>query len=588
MKRMISLTLSVLLIFALTACGSQSGGATQDTGAAAAAGDTETAPDSSPPTDGAADEAPADQGGSTDDIYELTIIEPNYSGNNELRLVDEYIKDKFGIVINHVPYQGDAQELMMIQLASKDYGEVQRMEYDRIYKAYYSAGVLQSLEPYLDMLPDFQRVFEEAIPYWRMGADGDLCRWDVDVPLHGEMDIEACDSLIRTDVLEYYGWPTLVSEDDWVAFLKQALIDFPETDGMPSLGMVVPFAESWGLSSIATINYEKGDTFTELSNVDGGVLFNMKTDKFVDYFKEPSVKECYAFFNRLYREGILDVESLTDDFPAVQNKLNSGSAISAYYIMWAGGEANAALTKAGKEHMSYINMPIQSNTQVAEGQKRAIRVEDTRIFNAWGITDNCRYPERIVELINWACTDEGQIILSCGLEGQQWIRNAEGKREYTEDGIKSIMDPDYNRTVVGRRAIPFAPHFNLLLSDGQFPDPMSHSEVADKYLTPRVKEAYDKMGWSSSKSWWVENGFFAATGLPGVISIDPADPLTDVSNKLFELRVKVTANLILAETEQEFEDIYAAAVIEHDKLNPQAVVDKYNEIYRIEKAKLTN
>ena len=96
MKRMISLTLSVLLIFALTACGGQSGGATQDTGSTAAAGDTGTSPDSSPSTDEAADKAPAneapvDQGGSSDDIYELTIIEPNYSGNNELRLVDEYM-----------------------------------------------------------------------------------------------------------------------------------------------------------------------------------------------------------------------------------------------------------------------------------------------------------------------------------------------------------------------------------------------------------------------------------------------------------------------------------------------------------------
>jgi len=377
-----------------------------------------------------------------------------------------------------------------------------------------------------------------------------------------------------------------VSEDDWVDFLKQALIDFPTTeDGMKTLGVVVPFAQSWGLSSLATINYEKGDQFTELSNVDGGVLFDMKKDKFVDYLKEPCVKECFAFFNRLYREGLLDVECMTDDLAAVEEKLSSGAAIACYYCVWPAWTVNQNLAGLGRENMAYINMPLQSNTQVAEGQKRAIRVEDTRIFDSWGITDNCKHPERIIDFINWACSDEGQIIIQCGLEGEQWVRDASGKRVFTEIGELQFTDKAESDRV-GRNPIPFEPSFTILLSDGQFPNPNSHSENADKLLMPRVREAYQKMGWSSSKSWWVENGFFAGTGLPGAISIDASDPLTDVSNKMFELRVKNTASMILAETPEEFERLYNNTVAEHEKLNPQAVVDKYNELYQIEKAKM--
>ena len=475
----------------------------------------------------------------------------------------------------------------MLMLASKDYGEVQHMEYDRVYKAYYDAGVLISLDPYLDKMPDFQHVFKDAIPYFRLAAGGDLIRWDTAVPLKGDMDVEAWDMMIRSDILEHYGWPTPVSEDDWFELLKQAVVDFPETpDGIKTLGMCVPFAESWGLSSIATINYEKGDAFTELSNADGGVLFDMNKDMFVDYFLEPSVKESFMFFNRLYREGILDVESLTDDHAAVEEKCNNGSALTVYYCGWIAGGANVSLLDLGYDNMLYINMPLQSNTHVATGQKRAIRVEDTRIFDARGITDNCRYPERIIELVNWACSDEGAITLRSGIENVHWIRNADGKREFTEEGILAHTDGTYNDEVVGLNPIPFTPYFNILLSDGQFPDLMSHAELADQYQKPRIREAYEKLGWSSSKSWWVENGFFASTGLPGAISVDPADPLNDLATKMFELRVKTTASLIMADTVQEFEAIYDAAVEEHNKLNPQAVVDKYNEIYQAEKSQM--
>ena len=591
MRKLVSFLLAGVLIFSLSACGGNGGGTAQGTTTAqdtTAAVTTEASTDSvtTQADSGAAVDTTTDQSAGSTDLYELTVVDPNYTGNNAPTLVSEYIKNKFGIVVKHVPYQGDIQEQQMMLLASKDYGEVQRMEYDRVYKAYNDAGVLLSLDPYLDKMPDFQRVFADAIPYFRLAANGKLIRWDVDVPLHGETDIEVDDMLTRTDVLEKYGWPTPVSEDDWVAFLKQAMIDFPTTpDGVKTLGMVCPFAESWGLSFCATANYEKGDHFVELSNEDGGVLFDMKQDKFVDYFLEPSVKDSYAFFNRMYREGILDVESLTDDWAAVQAKLDNGSALSAYYIVWAAPEANAALQTAGHDEMSYITMPLQSNAQVAEGQKRAIRVEDTRIYNAWGITDNCKHPERIAEFINWACTDEGQIMLQNGPEGELWVRNAQGKRELTDNGVKFFKgsDPDYNDTI-GVYSIPFAPHFNILLSDGQYPSITSESAVADQFLQPRVKEAYDKLGWASSKSWWVDHGFFASTGLPGAISVDPSDPTNDIATKMYELRVKTTANLIQADTPQEFEDIYNAAVQEHLKLNPQQVVDKYNEIYQQQKA----
>lgn len=527
----------------------------------------------------------AEQGDADRELYTLRIVvSPTERVKSDDSEIGAYIRDKFGIVIEYAPYSGNMQELESLQLASGDYGEVQHMEYSKIVQEYTRAGVLIDLDQYADQLGDFFRVFSDAIPYWRLAADGKLVRWDVSVPLKGETDIEVNDMAVRSDILEYYGWPTLVTEDDWVDFLKQAMIDFPETDGMPTLGLCVPFAESWGMTTMPTMLYEKGENFVELNNADSGVLFDMSKDEFVDEFLEPSVKDSFAFFNRLYREGILDMESFTDTWPAVEEKMSNASAISVFYTAWF-GTANQTLVNAGKENMCYVKLPIMSNNQFAAGQKRAIRVEDTRAFNAWGITDKCRYPERIVEFINWACTDEGQITLRSGIEGVHWTRDDEGKRVFTEVRLNAINDSDYLSRVIGANPVPFAPSFNLLLGDGQYPDLMSHTALADEYgLNARQKEAYAAMGWKSSTEWWVDHGYFASTGLPGAIMLDSASEFADTAAKMLEFRVKTSASLIMAETEEDFERIYEAAVAEHLKMNPQSVVDEFNRLYQEQRA----
>jgi putative aldouronate transport system substrate-binding protein len=272
----------------------------------------------------------------------------------------------------------------------------------------------------------------------------------------------------------------------------------------------------------------------------------------------------------------------------VDEKCVDGRALSIWYYSWGKNTHNTALTASGNENMHYIMMPIQSNRQVAAGEKRQIRCEATRSFNAWAITDKAKYPERIIELINWACTDEGQIMLQGGFEDKHWVRNADGKRELTAELLDNASNPDYVYDLgIGSGACAFLPAFRVTMDDGQGSSLLHSMAIFDQAnLSNREREAYEKMGWSSSKAWWLENGFSSPTGLAGTINVPSDDPLTEIQTKLFELRVKSTASLILAETEEDFEKGYANAVAEHDLLNPQVVIDKFNELYQAEKAKL--
>src|SRR5690606_28858557 len=113
--------------------------------------------------------------------------------------------------------------------------------------------------------------------------------------------IRGNDINVRIDALAKQGYPNLVSEDDWINFLKQALKDFPTApDGSKTLGMIAPFGESWGMAGIAGIMYEKGG-LTASTAGNEGVIFSSAENKFVDYFKNPDVLDSFKWFNRLYR-----------------------------------------------------------------------------------------------------------------------------------------------------------------------------------------------------------------------------------------------------------------------------------------------
>ena len=48
---------------------------------------------------------------------------------------------------------------------------------------------------------------------------------------------------------------------------------------------------------------------------------------------------------------------------------------------------------------------------------------------------------------------------------------------------------------------------------------------------------------------------------------------------MVEVRTKWSARMVLAESEQEFEQVYSDAMAEYDKLDHQSVIDELNRLY---------
>ncbi len=492
--------------------------------------------------------------------------------------IGKYIADEFGISFNYSTYSGDLLEKQALMLAGGDFNEIQYMQGQTMVQQYIEAGALLNLDDYKDLLPDFYERYADLIPYWRAAAkDGGLYKWEVATPRQLTVTYPHYDVLVRSDVLEYYDYPQLVSASDWTAFLEQALKDFPTTEsGEATIGMTTPLAESWGMAGFPGIGFEKGSTYLYCG--DDYFVFNTQTNEFEDYMLCPEVKESFAFFNDLYQKGILDEECFTDLSDQTHEKVASGRAIAAWYVTWEIAGANTALADAGHPEIQYIEMPFQLDSQV--GGVRNAPVVDSYPYMSYGITTNCSDPERFCKFLNWCCTDEGQMIIQSGLEGVHYtyedgVRTPTDLRKECSIDTKTAKAEGLSDSIFMFRCLPLC---QVNAEDGQPYNLYDDQAYRDNYaLTDEQKETIAGLGWTSSNGWWDENLNGINIGYTRSCAVDTTSDLGQTAAKMLETRTKYSGQLIITD---DFEGTWAEVMDEYEKLDHAAVIDEMNNLYK--------
>ncbi len=506
-------------------------------------------------------------------VIQLIVSSSQTHARSDETEIGKVIKDKFNIVFEYLPVNDDSEK-QSLMLATGDYPEILRLEGGEMVQDYIDADALVCLDDYIAASENFKVRYAEQIPYWRASSkDGKIYSWERYVPSDLTNAMEVLDIGVRTDMLEQQGWPNLVSEDDWFAFLQKAMEENPETNGQKTVGMVLPLAESWGPSLLTEFCEKGGETNDQGTN--DAVVWNQVEQKWVPTWTLPAVIDSYHFFNRLYQAGILDPDCFTDTYDQVQEKINSGRALSVWYCTWMSTGANATLVSNGHPEMQYINMPVRSNAQVEAGLKRQIRVETTRPFDSYVITNNAKYPERIFAFLDWALSDEGQILLQSGIEGKHYTL-VDGKRTPTDEYITGVLtNPNYSSD----EGFDLASFFGAC-KQGDAQGIAYNLQAApvyydDIFLSDRQKEAYASLGWDNSLSYWLETGELAPTGLAATCVLDPESAEGKLNEK-FKAWIAVAATkLVIAE---DFDATWEALNQEYLAMGVDAIVDKYNEI----------
>ena len=138
------------------------------------------------------------------------------------------------------------------------------------------------------------------------------------------------------------------------------------------------------------------------------------------------------FFNQLYRNGLLDPNSVSQTYDNMYEKVQAGGVFfSIFNYSGSLGYNTEAHLSAGK----YMGSLVPS-----EASPIVYGMSTTGGNRIWAIGSNTAYPEKCMEIINWLCTPEGVMTYNYGPQGLCWDYDEEGYAYLTDFGKQCRAD----------------------------------------------------------------------------------------------------------------------------------------------------
>ena len=513
------------------------------------------------------------------------------SGDQERSSLDDevgqMIYDALKIEIKFVPFNESNYEKAQMMLAAQNWGDLDLVNtaMNEVTAQYIAASAFVNLDDYRELMPNFYNNLADLIPYWRNldAVNGGLYVWQ-NGPDQIQMTNPCLDIVVRTDALEALGWPDLDTTDDYIAFLKQAMELFPESNGLPTIGM--SFFGGDAVGTLVSTYLPRHSSYSDVYKLT--CLVDVDNDKIVSKIDHPYYKASAEFFNTLYREGLMDPEWFTDGMNECSAKAQSGVALSVWFMNWCGGNREAI--ERGQEDAQYITMPVR--LQLAKDEGRNTRYEIYTSYRSdctYGILASSPNVERICQLVDFMSSHEMMIRCGWGVEGVDYTVDEDGIR-HTTDEFNAVMSGDGAEDYRWAHGINVA-YNNIfpmrsmgLDTDGQPTvynrDPNYNMATA----TDRQKEAYAALGWQNNVSGWRENEHFEF--VPFDLSILQAAVVLDAESDEGKIEVQINdylesmiPKLYTCETVEDFEAMYAEMCAKCDEMGEEQLIAKYNEQY---------
>lgn len=138
------------------------------------------------------------------------------------------------------------------------------------------------------------------------------------------------------------------------------------------------------------------------------------------------------FFNKLYQEGLIDPNSMTQTYDQMSEKVQAGGVFFSIFD-YAGSSLYNSETHLSEGKGMYPLVPDDA-TPLCYGMNV---LGGNRI---WSIGANTEYPELCMAIINYLCTPEGYTTYWYGPKGLCWDYDEDGNTIFTELGETAYAD----------------------------------------------------------------------------------------------------------------------------------------------------
>jgi len=530
----------------------------------------------------------SDEAAADDELYELVFLRDydvsdteQFAYRNQFR---NYVEENFGITWHDIHFAGDMQQRLMLELAGGNFPSVINPRDTNVLRAYAEAGALINLGELLEQYaPNVLERHADRLPVWRaMSGMNDGNIWAMTFWQPDQMGARAMPQLqwlIRSDILEQQGFPEIRDENDFLEVIRRGLEDNPTTNGRPTIGFSHPL-NAWGTAGLQVLTYTYNLGRLSHYTFNRGMIFDPYINEFIDVTSDHGYRNGLEFFNLLWRDGIFDRDSVTDDWDDFERKMREGQILSAFFLTWPWDyDFNPALEAAGAP-FRYVPMTFQLTSQRERNETMIVPQNSGEVWSSIAITTNAEHPERIARLLNWQASEEGMIRAGWGREGVDFtVEN--GRRVPTQEHFDRMAnDPSYIHELFGPSDFGF---FLGVDPSGQSYRITHDADVVAMRLDPIVRSVWEQYGWSGSYEMFYHNANFTfddthQVGLKGAVPT-----LTDALHRNWEIMDAATHDatmqLVTASSVEVFNQLFDDMQARRAELGLHEMLELWNAEY---------
>ncbi len=473
------------------------------------------------------------------------------------------IEEAFGLKFEFEFLAGDLNETLGVKIAGQDYADL--MDGGNSAEKLIEAGALIDLMPYITEA-DTPNLYEYVKPYLGrlLNDKGELFI----VPNYGRNYnsneygynyVNGPAFFIQKKVLAWDNYPTLKTVDEYFDLIERYVAANPTNEkGAANEGFAI-LCEDWrGFCLFNPVQHlmgrpNDGDVIVDIDN-------NYKTEA---YIMQDYAKPYYKKLNSLYHKGLISQDTFVMSFDQYIAKLSSGTVVGMFDQAWDFNDARDALLAAGMYGEGYIGIPLVYSAEDAgkEITEHYLNGNVINVNRGFGISVNCKSPERLVKFMEKMLDDEWQKRIWWGIEGEDYSINEEGRFVRTREQIDNAANAVWKNANSCYVLTNSMPKKQGEMDDGNKWDPLVQPENYFLQMTDYDKEFLAHYGFKQPLDFFNDPIELAPYGEAWQIDVTVDQDANDAKAELQDVERKMLPKIIMAE-ESEFDATWDAFVQE--------------------------
>ena len=461
------------------------------------------------------------------------------------------IEEQFGIKFEFEFLAGNLDETLGLKIADEVYPDL--FDGGNSAETLENAGVLIDLLPYIseEKTPNlYKHIYTDDRIKQLTNEDGELFI----IPNYGinynEQIQNYCNGpafFIQKQVIAWNNYQVPTTLNEYFDLIERFLAENPTTaDGTPYQGFAI-LCEGWRhFCLINPVQHLMGRPN------DGEVLIDVttpeyKTETFID---KPYAKAYYAKLNEEFHKGLISKDTFVMNYDQYIAALSNGTVLGMFDQTWDFGTATQSLETSNMYANTYLALPLVYDPEYVDGKTIEEHYLNGAVMNkdrGFGISTSCKDPERLVQLMEALLSDEWQIILQWGIEGEDYTVDENGRMLKTREQYMNRSDAQWKRANMATAIWESMPKKQGTMDNGNAWDPANQPEIYFDQMSDYDKEFLSAAGKKTpaeffnppielapyGEAWQIDkapididyNDFLAIQDrwLPTIITCDPAE-----------------------------------------------------------------